>query len=68
MVNRHIVNDAYPLHQIKDQLDAMEGETMFTTLDLTKQYHQMKLNKESKEITAFQLPKDFSSGRSFQWE
>ena len=56
MVNRHIVNNAYPLYCIKDQLDAMEGATVFTTLDLTKEYHQMKLHPDSKEIAAFTTP------------
>ena len=29
MVNKNIVNNAYPLHQIDDQLDAMRGALWF---------------------------------------
>ena len=35
----------------------MGGATIFTTLDLTKGYHQNKLAKAFKEITAFTSPK-----------
>ena len=37
------------MHQVKDQLEAMCGVTVFTTFDLTKGYHQMKLAEVSKE-------------------
>ena len=47
------MNDVYPMHQVEDQLVAMNGATVFTTLDLTKGYHQMKLAEVFKEITAF---------------
>lgn len=39
MVNQDIVNDAYPMHRINEQLEAMAGLMVFTTLDLTKGYH-----------------------------
>ena len=38
MVNKNIVNDAYPMHKVEDQLEAMSGATVFTTLDLTMGY------------------------------
>ena len=41
----------------------MAGAKWFTTLDLTKGYHQMKLAEESKEITAFSTPRGL-----FQWK
>ena len=63
MVNKNIINNAYPMHRIDDQLDAMSGCSVFTTLDLTKGYHQMKLDEESKEITAFTSPKGL-----YQWK
>ena len=46
MVNKDVINNAYPFHRIKDQLQAMAGAKWFTTLDLTKGYHQMKLAEE----------------------
>ena len=53
----------YPFHWIKDQLQAMAGAKWFTTLDLTKGYHQMKLAEESKEITTFSMPRGL-----FKWK
>ena len=35
----------------------MSRSSVFTTLGLTKGYHQMRLAEESKEITAFSSPK-----------
>lgn len=44
--NMDIVNDAYLMHRIEDQLEAMAGSSVFTMLDLTKGYHQLLLNEE----------------------
>ena len=49
MINKNIINNAYPLHRIDDQIDSMRGATWFTTLDLTKGYHQMNLDIGSRE-------------------
>ena len=63
MVNRDIVNNAYPMHRIEEQLEAMAGAKVFTTLDLTKGYHQLVLHPESKPITVFSSPDGL-----FQWK
>ena len=39
----------------------MSGATVFTTLDLTMGYYQMKLADIPKEITAFTSPQGFVS-------
>ena len=39
MVNKNVINDAYPMHRVEDQLEAMSGSSVFTTLDITKGYH-----------------------------
>ena len=36
MVNKDIINNSYPFHQIEDQLQAMSGANWFTTLYLTR--------------------------------
>lgn len=46
-VNLDVVNNAYPIHWIKDQPDAITGVTVFSTLDLTKGYHQILINEDS---------------------
>ena len=53
MINKNNIDDAYPLHRIDDQIDSMRGSAWFTTLDLTKGYHQMNLDISSCEYTAF---------------
>ena len=56
MINKNVIADAYPLHRIDDQIDSMRGSAWFTTLDLTKGYHQMNLDMSSREYTAFTTP------------
>lgn len=51
--NLDIMNDSYPMHLIEDQLNAMGGAKVFTTLDLMKGYHQLLLQPDSKPVTAF---------------
>ena len=41
----------------------MRGSTWFTTLDLTKGYHQMNLDNGSREFTAFTTPMGL-----YQWK
>ena len=36
MINKNIINNAYLLHRIDDQIDSMRSATWFTTLDFTK--------------------------------
>ena len=40
-----IENNVYLFHWIEDQLQAMAGAKWFTTLDLTKGYHQIKITR-----------------------
>ena len=63
MVNKNVTNNAYPMHWVEDQLEAMSGELVFSTLELTKGYHQMKLAIKLKEVTTFTPPQGL-----FQWK
>ena len=67
MINKNIINDAYPLHRIDDQIDSMRGAAWFTTLDLTKGYHQMNLDIGS--VNTWHSPRqwDYINGRSCPW-
>ena len=56
------------MHRIDEHVEAMIGSTIFSTLDMTKGYHQMKLHEDSKEATAFASPWGFSNGKCCQWE
>ena len=57
MINKNIISDAYPMHYIDDQLKSIIGSKIFTTLNLTKKYYQMKIYENSIKITAFSLLK-----------
>ena len=54
-INKGTIPDCYPIPRIDDLIDTIgrcHGK-IFTTLDLLKGYHQIKMAPESKEKTAF---------------
>ncbi|KAL0901247.1 hypothetical protein ABMA27_006539 [Loxostege sticticalis] len=55
-LNRKTVKDKYPMPLIEDQIDKLQGHTVFTTLDLSQGYHQIPVSEESKHLTAFVTP------------
>ena len=57
MENKYVVKNVYPMHRVEDQIEEISGASVFLTLDLTKEYHQMKLAVESKEINSFTSPR-----------
>ena len=63
MISKNVVNNAYPLHRIDDKIDSLRDYTWFTTLDLTKGYHQMNLYIGSRRYTAFTTPMGL-----YQWK
>ena len=63
MINKNVVNNAYPLHRIDDQIDSLRGSAWFTTLDLTKGYHQINLNIGSQKNKPFTMPMGL-----YQWK
>lgn len=52
-LNLVTAKDVYPLPRIDDSLAALSGGRYFTTLDLTAGYHQIPMNVNSKDLTAF---------------
>ena len=63
MIIKNVIDNAYPLHWIDDQIHSMRGSAWFLTLDLTKGYHQMNLDTDSREYTAFTTPMGL-----YQWK
>ena len=53
MVNKNIVNVTYPMQQAEDQLESMSGSKVFSTLDLTKGYNQMKQGNFKRDNSFF---------------
>jgi len=45
--------DAYPIPNIVDTLDSLGHSKIFTVLDMASGYHQIRINPEHKEKTAF---------------
>ena len=52
-VNAALQRDGYKPPMLDNILDAMRGSKIFTTLDLCAGFHQLLLDKRTREITAF---------------
>lgn len=55
-INKKIVRDRYPLPLIDDQIDALEGAKVFSTLDLANGFFHVPVAKESRKYTSFITP------------
>ena len=56
-LNKKIVDDKFPITRLDDILDNLGRAKYFSTLDLTSSFHQIKLHKESRPLTAFSTNK-----------
>lgn len=52
-LNKKIVKDRFPLPIIDDQIDALQGAKVFTTLDLANGFLHVPVAPESRKYTAF---------------
>ena len=52
-LNNQTVKDAYSLPWIDETLDSLQGSQWFSSLDLKSGYWQVKMDEESKPLTAF---------------
>jgi hypothetical protein len=55
-VNDVTWKDSFPLPRIDDLLERLYGARLFSAMDLQKGFHQIELDDESKEKTAFAVP------------
>lgn len=55
-LNAHTVKDKFPLPLIDDQLDRLGKGRIFTSLDMCAGFHQIPIDEESIEKTAFVTP------------
>ena len=55
-INQHIKVDNYPLPKPEDIFASLEGAKFFTKLDLSRAYHQLQLDDESKRLTTVNTP------------
>lgn len=52
-LNSATVKNAYPLPNINDLLDRIQGAKVFTKIDLTQGYHHIRIAEEDVHKTAF---------------
>lgn len=52
-LNKNLIPDKFPLPRIDDVLDSLGNAIYFSTLDLSSGFHQIPLDKNSREFTAF---------------
>lgn len=55
-LNKKIIKDRYPLPLIDDQLDALQGASVFSTIDLRNGFFHVPVEKESRKYTSFVVP------------
>ena len=55
-LNEKTIPDAQPIPRIQDILDTLGGQKWFTTLDMSKAYHQGYIAEEFRHLTAFSTP------------
>lgn len=62
-INNKLIPDKFPLPRIDVILDGLGNAKYFSTLDLFSGFHQIPLDKDSREITAFTTERGI-----FQWK
>ena len=55
-LNNKTIPDAQPIPRIQDILDNLGGKQWFSTLDMSKAYHQGYISEEFRHLTAFSTP------------
>ena len=55
-LNAKTIPDAQPIPRIQDILDSLGGKKWFSTLDMSKAYHQGYIAEDSRYLTAFTTP------------
>ena len=55
-LNAKTIPDSQPIPRIQDILDSLGGAQWFSTLDMSKAYHQGYIDEDSRHLTAFVTP------------
>lgn len=54
-VNKHTETQTYPMPNLEEELCKMNGSKYFSTMDIQSAFHQLKLNENDREKTAFTI-------------
>lgn len=65
MLNRELTSDKHPLPRIDDILDGLGRAKYFPVLDLYSGFHQIPLEKSSREMTTLSQKRAHFNGKSF---
>jgi len=52
-LNQRTIKDSYALPRIEELLDSLSGAKYFTVLDMKSGYHQVEIEEDHKQRTAF---------------
>ena len=55
-LNNRTIPDRQPIPKIQDIIDSLGGQQWFSTLDMSKAYHQGYIHPDSRKFTAFSTP------------
>lgn len=55
-LNNRTIPDRQPIPKIQDLIDSLGGQQWFSTLDMSKAYHQGYIHPNSRKFTAFSTP------------
>eukprot|EP00944_MAST-04C_sp_MAST-4C-sp1_P006309 g6309.t1 len=55
-LNELTIKDAYPVHNVQDNLEKLGGSVLFSTMDLLSGFWQVELDERSREKTAVATP------------
>ena len=55
-LNKKTIPDMQPIPRVQDILDNLNGQSWFTTLDMSQAYHQGEMSNRSRKFTAFSTP------------
>jgi hypothetical protein len=61
--NEAVIRERYPIPTLEETVQALNGETVFSKLDLRWGYHQIELHPDSRGLTTFSTPQGLNRSK-----